>query len=282
MLHNKNKIIGGLKKLGAAMGFTFIILSAIGAFVAPLVVFYGAYKGNIPVNLDMTAWGSFGDYISGISGTWISFITLIMVWVTFIWQRQELQDQKELNSRQTTVMEQQSFEQTFFAWLQSIQDIPPAGKIDLAAQVYVNRISQEITQYLSYCLMNMADENFEGTKSAMADQINSSYGGNYKTIVNEGKDYLWLDTYSYALLEFLRFIHTNKIYPDTDTKKSQYVSILISHLNDGARILLGAFAISKNDNASLELLRHYQFFNRLTGQESIDRLLKRFSGIDLS
>src|SRR5690606_13730448 len=101
-------------------------------------------------------------------------------------------------------------------------------------------------------------------------------------IVIEGKDFLWIDTYSYALLEFLRFIDINKIYPDTEEKKRQYASILMSHLNDGARILLGAFAISKNDKASLELLRYYQFFNRMTGQESIDRLLKRFSTIELS
>lgn len=74
-------------------------------------------KGHINLGkIDFTKLGTYGDFIGGLLGTILSIFAVILVYKTYISQGREL----ELNRK---LLEQQSFENTFFNMLKVHQDL---------------------------------------------------------------------------------------------------------------------------------------------------------------
>lgn len=260
----------------------FITRTLISIVVVSVVAVIAAYvwKFHSLKLSDSTAiWGSFGDYLAGTLSGILTPVTVILIWLTYKSQKEESTNQGLIIVKQMDLLSQQSFEQTFFSWLQSIQNIRPIEKAEQASSEYITSITNEINNYLRYGITNTTDENYLGIMKAMADQLTGSYSHTYTRVKDDGHG--WLDTYSYAVMEFISFIDENDIYPRTLEQKQQYVSILISHLNNGDRVLLGAFAISKQDIRYLDLLKKYNFFTKRSGQENVDRLLKVFQDTNI-
>jgi hypothetical protein len=72
-------------------------------------------------------WGEFGDFIGGIVNPSVGLVTIILLVLTLLSQQTELREQRKQMSKQ-------SFEQTFFAWLdayrQSVRDMTAVALID--------------------------------------------------------------------------------------------------------------------------------------------------------
>lgn len=74
-------------------------------------------KGHINLgDIEFTKLGTYGDFIGGLLGTILSIVAVILVYKTYISQSREL----ELNRK---LLEQQSFENTFFNMLKVHQDL---------------------------------------------------------------------------------------------------------------------------------------------------------------
>jgi hypothetical protein len=67
-------------------------------------------------------WGTFGDFIGGMAGTLIAFMTLVAIAFTLHLQARELEETRAELEKQTTATERQAFEATFFRLLANRQD----------------------------------------------------------------------------------------------------------------------------------------------------------------
>jgi hypothetical protein len=86
--------------------------------------------GFIPDYPDRNEWGVFGDFLGGALNPLLGFASFIALLITIFYQSKELKaSTKELKNsaialaKQNKAIELQSFEQTFFSWLQSYQEL---------------------------------------------------------------------------------------------------------------------------------------------------------------
>lgn len=120
------------KYLGSILGAIVVTAFIIG--LTAIVLFQrGVEKiGNSPGE-----WGTVGDFFGGTLNPVFSFLTIIALVLTLLLQnrelkasraeleltRKELEKSSEALSNQNRAIEQQSFEQTFFAWLGTYREI---------------------------------------------------------------------------------------------------------------------------------------------------------------
>lgn len=94
--------------------WVFGFLASLFIFITTLIYFV---KGHINSNdLEFTKLGTYGDFIGGSLGTILSIVAVILVYRTYISQKEELSMSRRL-------LEQQQFENTFFNMLKVHQDL---------------------------------------------------------------------------------------------------------------------------------------------------------------
>ncbi len=91
-----------------------VVISVV-VVVLSVILVYALNFYNRPISASTSDWGSFGDYFTGVINGILSPVTLILVWLTYMSQKEELKKQREINEAQMKIMAQQSFEQTFFS-----------------------------------------------------------------------------------------------------------------------------------------------------------------------
>ncbi|MEZ4792452.1 MAG: putative phage abortive infection protein [Gelidibacter sp.] len=101
---------------GKTLTYQWIIgtISALFIFITTLIIYV---KGHINRgDINFTKLGTFGDFIGGLLGTILSIVAVILVYRTYISQKEEL-------SMSRNLLEQQQFENTFFNMLKVHQDL---------------------------------------------------------------------------------------------------------------------------------------------------------------
>jgi hypothetical protein len=83
-----------------------------------LILYFSLFSKN-GVATDPASFGQFGDYIGGLMNPLISGFALFVLLITYRSQSQELRNSNEMLNKSNRVLEQQNFENTFFAWLTS-------------------------------------------------------------------------------------------------------------------------------------------------------------------
>ena len=112
------------------------------ALIISYAIFFGAYK-SAPAG-DPSSWGEFGDFLGGLLNPVVGIVTIILLVrtlgaqkesidmqrVELALQRSELESQRKETARsadalteQHKAIAKQSFEQAFFAWLQSYRQL---------------------------------------------------------------------------------------------------------------------------------------------------------------
>lgn len=78
------------------------LLVITGSLAIVLLPFYSHFQDHVQSDL-ISDWGSFGDYIGGLLGVIISGIAIILLWQTYLLQKEELSKTAEtLNFQNTT------------------------------------------------------------------------------------------------------------------------------------------------------------------------------------
>jgi len=94
-----------------------LIFGAIAGLFIVITTFILYYKGHINSgDIDFTKFGTYGDFIGGLLGTILSIVAVILVYRTYISQKEEL-------SMTRNLLKQQQFENTFFNMLKVHQDL---------------------------------------------------------------------------------------------------------------------------------------------------------------
>lgn len=114
-----------------------IVVFAVLAAAISASVYY-VHLGTLPVDgADPAGWGQLGDYFGGLLNPVFSFLTILALALTLILQsrelklsreelelsRVELRNSAEALRAQNKAIDRQSFEQTFFAWLNTYREI---------------------------------------------------------------------------------------------------------------------------------------------------------------
>jgi hypothetical protein len=101
-----------------------IILTAV--TIAPYILVFHD-KEIVP---ESNRWADFGTYMTGLLGPFFGLITIYLLVDTLNTQKKQIAsadaaaaEVQRLQQRQQTLMQRQSFEQTFFSWLHSYRDL---------------------------------------------------------------------------------------------------------------------------------------------------------------
>ncbi len=85
------------------------------------------------LSADPAEWGQFGDFIGGIVNPSVGLVTIILLVLTLLSQQKELREQRMQAAKQ-------SFEQTFFAWIDNYRQ----SVRDMTARVTVGDVEIEL------------------------------------------------------------------------------------------------------------------------------------------
>lgn len=119
----KNKPKNGYLLLSAAIA---AVTGCVAAFALALHYFSRRISEINDSDGLRAALGQMGDYFGGVLNPIIGIATVVLVFITFITQRKELQianaeliESRDVALKQNKAIQLQSFEQTFFSWLNS-------------------------------------------------------------------------------------------------------------------------------------------------------------------
>lgn len=105
----------------------FICLTTLFIVITTIIYFI---KGHINTNdIDFTKLGTYGDFVGGSLGTILSIVAVILVYRTYISQKEEL-------SMSRNLLEQQQFENTFFNMLKVHQDLKNGISFNTENQIF--------------------------------------------------------------------------------------------------------------------------------------------------
>lgn len=121
--HADEKHTGRLIITGLAGIFAISIIA-----ITALALYMRAFKGDFSSN--QGDWGTFGDYLGGILNPVVGLVTVYLVLINVIIQRKELKNSvREMRNsndalrRQNEAIAEQSFQTTFFNWINSYNNI---------------------------------------------------------------------------------------------------------------------------------------------------------------
>lgn len=125
-----------------------ISLSAVLAYFYFLV-----FPGEAKLDYTQAALGATGDFFGGLINPLVGLLTVVLIYKSIHIQRKELKETNDAFRNQNIVIFQQSFEQTFFAWLASYRELVasiPSGIAEVA--------------YGRSALRRIWEENFENSE----------------------------------------------------------------------------------------------------------------------
>ncbi len=171
-----------LTKLLAVIVFIAVLAAAISASI------YYYHLGGLPISdADPAGWGQVGDYFGGMLNPVFGFLTILALVITLIQQsrelklsreelelsRTELRNSAEALLGQNKAIDRQSFEQTFFSWLNTYSESLAAFEYSYHSPMYLysrGEINNNTHDYLGKtallkCWTSFFDENLVWEKS---------------------------------------------------------------------------------------------------------------------
>ncbi|WP_310377696.1 putative phage abortive infection protein [Flavobacterium sp.] len=241
-------------------------------------------------------YGVLGDYVGGILGTIIGFITLILVYLTYTSQKDELKLQSQL-------IAQQQFESTFFNMLNVHRELKNSLKIkkdknNIDSNVYEEFFIKEFkgieiierTEVFSFLKIQFKKLFFyQGTEAGTYQPVSLDklYKDVHKKNENEKIIYLIQNLFFkkhqnvishycrniYQILKYIRENEKQETLGKEHTIYLKYTNILQSQLNNDEQFLLFYNFIAfdnkdKEEFSTVNLCNHYQFLENL-GYENL-------------
>lgn len=125
---NKEKLEKWLSENSLAILVVILVMAMVSAVL--VIGFYVVYFNNISIKADPAPWGQFGDYFGGTLNPIFGFLSVMALLAALVIQSRELKvsSQELRNSAlaleaQNRAIAHQSFEQTFFSWLENYRDM---------------------------------------------------------------------------------------------------------------------------------------------------------------
>lgn len=230
---------------------------------------FGNYK------FDIDSYANLGTFVGGISAPFLSFSAFILLYMTFMSQKKELEETRVIFKNQSDTLEKQQFETTFFNLLNLHHQI--VNNIELS--IIKNKIGAQFGE----------SEIIEKTEGRDCFKIffvkyseiykNTEKDDKYKNMIETSYEKLFDEYQSYLSHYFRNLYHIYKLIANSEiTDKKNYSSILRAQLSSyellllfyngqskiGAKfkILIEEFGILKNINEkALIQIQHINLYN---------------------
>lgn len=264
--------------------------------------------GLIPDYPDRDEWGVFGDFFGGVLNPIFGFASFLALLATIFYQAKELNaSTKELRNSakalaaQNKAIELQSFEQTFFSWLNTYRDLlnSISGGHD---QVVLNATGRK--QLYNWWSLNVSSHSIlnsmsEYDQSTMSTRLKNDFSGDYDLnfetlssykkieLISEHKSdvvinhilKLWVLLYhdnEYQLDGLFRVIYRLILWVDSQDNKRVslaqkwlYVSIIRSQFSRIEMIFLFYNGLTGVGEKFKPLIEKYALFDNLTFDSDI-------------
>ncbi|MBO6524255.1 MAG: hypothetical protein JJ971_10550 [Balneolaceae bacterium] len=187
-----------------------------------VIGFYILYFHNFEITSQNEDWGNFGSFVGGVAGALFSFLTILLLVVTF--------------KKQNESFKQSQFESSFFEMLrlnrnliEKIEYKDPQERINRKGLIYIDYLSEQLNQFFStnHISDNSRRQIISGKfqkkdlQQHLQDEVNSIYKSFYK-----GKESI-LGHYFRSLYHILKFVEESEI-----SNKEKYSSFVQAFLTD--------------------------------------------------
>ncbi|RAM63128.1 hypothetical protein RB24_17535 [Herbaspirillum rubrisubalbicans] len=246
-----------------------------------LVILFFIHKATSKGWEDSTAsaLGQAGDYFGGILNPIIGLVTIFLVFITLRMQREELQaaqselaESRAISAQQIKAVKRQSFEQTFFAWLNSYRDIVEKVKVEESTGRLALKVLWD--QHLSYstiaAIVKLRKIRLVLSKSLPQNQVGPDDPRLTINVCLTQWDKLFrdnehqLDTMFRTLYRLLKWIDDQPEDTIELEEKWHYISIVRAHLSTMEGLFLFYNGCSKLGQNMNYFINKYALFDNLT------------------
>ena len=247
---------------------TILGLIGIGLLLSFILILYkynaSLTDGFIPDFPDRAEWGVFGDFLGGALNPIFGFASFIALLVTIVYQSKELRaSTKELKNsakalaNQNKAIELQSFEQTFFSWLNSYRALLET----IILEKTKNNVPYTICGRLA--LISLWKDHFyfftwaNDSHSVNAREVQDKWENLYKE--NEYQ----IDSLFRTLYKLISWIDTQHIQKLSEAEKWMYISIVRSQLSWVEMSFLYCNGLTFRGRKFKEIAEKYALFDNL-------------------
>ncbi|WP_193090086.1 hypothetical protein [Advenella sp. FME57] len=225
-----------------------IMLIVIGTAFLPFVNnVWPSVNPYFPFYADLGKYGAFGDYFSGVLGTGLALITVILLWATYSAQKEELDEQKRIISTQTNTIERQAFEQTFFAWISVIRSFPDDIRTERLYNAVVGDLGGKHRVLTQFAHVNKDEQNFNTQWPKYIEDFIKDIPDSYTIFKKHNNISEWSDVIIQNIIEILRLIYKDGTYPKTLDDQRIYSRILSVQFYKKHKYLIGFELLNMDD-----------------------------------
>jgi len=239
------------------LGTSAFIFIAVAAFIAVFV-----YVVNFGTSLSSmkAEWGVFGDYLGGVLNPLVGIVTVLLVLINVRLQRLELKNSiREMRNSNNALMEQnaaleiQGFQNTFFSWLNSYNNI--VGNFEVtgslggppyrghAALSYIKGYELNAETYF-HSLLSLVESRDRGNlregkkveDDAAAEQIEKNVLKKWREKRNSREDFF--EGGFRSLINIIEWVDFQPRKDIPDLKKAECFRIIGSQLTNAEKVFL--------------------------------------------
>lgn len=246
-------------------------------FVTSVIIFLWGEKISIQLASDTTKYSEFGEFSGGILASVFSFLTFVLLLLTYYTQKADSESNKELTNKSLGLIRKQNFEDTFFQMVKNLNDLlenttgsvrthPQAPEpIKPKGNEYFEKLLEEFKNFYFY---TTGDNDTPNQKIGLIKALKEK-GDEEKEelIIQEYNEFyhIFYSKHNDQLGHIFRYIHnilkfSEEATKDTQINSKRYVNILQSQLSDSVLALLFYNSIS---DKSLNSTGEFEFRERL-------------------
>lgn len=242
-------------------------------FVGITFVFFPYYKLDgvkfWGYQLNITKYNELGDFVGGITAPFLSLVALVLLYLTYKSQKEELFQTRQILTKQTETLDKQQFETTFFNLLNLHNEI--VYNIDLIKRNLTKSSppwreeedASKTTEYGRDCFRTF----FAGFKTAYS---NTDKMDSYKEMINKSYSVFYKSHQSDLGHYFRNLYHIFKLIKKSEIKnKKDYASLVRAQLSSHEQLMLFYNGLSDKGEKFKELIEEFQILKNMPFDELI-------------
>jgi hypothetical protein len=259
--------------LAGLLGITLIAITAVALYLL-------TFKGSL--STIQSDWGVFGDYIGGILNPMVGLVTVYLVLINVIIQRKELKNSvREMRNsndslrRQNDAIAEQSFQTTFFNWINSYTNIvsnvawtgpgggiPNRGHSGLSSmQDYYNSVlSMRLREYMTADLFQTLVDTSTVDDKELAQRVENTILEIWLLTKNSREDYF--EGGFRSLVGVIFWVAEQPLKTVSAAKKYECLRIIASQITNAEKAFLLYESWTMRDR-DVSVLKDYRILNRL-------------------
>ncbi len=239
---------------------------------AALMIAMGTYPlwfnviNQQPLSIDPSDWASFGDFFGGTVGPFIGFASIVLLVETLKLQQRGLKEQREQQQQsaeevkeQNRILMLQSFEQSFFSWLNDYKSQIEELQVPIFSATDCQKI--EHTLHGRHALRSIINQCFNPYGQETYD-IDSHFEKTHEEWGKQMRHYGdWLGSMLRTLYGLFRWIDEHEQL--SNDERQHYANIIRARLSNVELRMLFINGMTENGYKFVKYINKYSLFDNL-------------------